>query len=165
MTQEFSLYRPLVLKNLHCWRICLYALECGSVTTVNMCVNTCTHAVFLKDELLRDVRDLWLLLLRRPHVSTVAPWTGPFRNIAHSITLVFSSPAWGSYFSSEGSVQSLKDALKPDQAVVLELPRLACLVWLLLHTHHDCIASRWLSKPDSAVCGWLTTPPLSNTER
>lgn len=42
------------------------------------------------------------------------------RSIAHSITLVFSSPAWGSYFSS--------DALKPDQAIVLELSRWTCLV-------------------------------------
>lgn len=50
------------------------------------------------------------------------------RPIAHSISLVFSSPARGSSFGSEGSVQSLKDALKPDQAVVLELSRLPCLV-------------------------------------
>lgn len=50
------------------------------------------------------------------------------RSIAHSISLVFSSPARASSFSSEGSVQSLKDALKPDQAVDLELSRLACLV-------------------------------------
>lgn len=66
--------------------------------------------------------------------KTLCEHSGPLdrllqkRSIAHSITLVFSSPAWGSYFSSEGSVQSLKDALKPDQAIVLELSRLTCLV-------------------------------------
>lgn len=44
-----------------------------------MCINRHTHTVFLKDELLRDFRDLWLLVLRRPYMSTVAPWTGSFR--------------------------------------------------------------------------------------
>ena len=42
-TQESSHYRPLVLKNLHCWRIRLYALESDCMTTVHICVHTHTH--------------------------------------------------------------------------------------------------------------------------
>lgn len=46
-----------------------------------------------------------------------------------TMCLVFSSQAWGFTFCSQNSAVSLKDALKPDQAVFLQL-----LTWPLACT-------------------------------
>lgn len=63
-----------------------------------------------------------------------------------TMCLVFSSQAWEFTFCSQNSAVSLKDALKPDQAVFLQL-----LTWPLAWTLPDTM----IICPSEPVCEFL----------
>lgn len=86
----------------------------------------------------------------------MAPWTGPLRESAGVICCPQQHPVFrGFEFCSEGSVQSLRDALKPDQVVCSELSM----------SDHDYVATDGLSPVSSGTVSGSGGPqPVVNDD-